>query len=417
MTDTNRSRVSVEFLKKEAKQWLKSLQAGDVDSIARLKKVLPDQSESASLRTMQHAIAREHGAEGWLALVESIGDREQALREIADEVLRHATFKDDPKVAARLLNKHPEIASLDIYTAVACGDLGEVQRRLKRTPAAASQAGGPLEWPPLLYLTYMRLPGSAPQSVEIARLLLDHGADANSSWNDDWENRFTALTGAIGLGEGVQPTHERADELIGLLVERGADPCDSQTFYNISIVGDDTHWLEVLWAHSERRNALEHWREVSKQRIGGHRNLSPLNFMLSIAVSYGHLKRAEWLLNHGANANSLQAYSGRSLRDEALVYGNGAMTALLDSKGAVPTKPEGLVAFQVACRNLDRDEVFRLATLHPECLQDSEVMLAAAREGNLPIVSLLLEAGMNVDIANNDAIRAMNLASGSGSIE
>src|SRR5690606_17724938 len=127
-------------------------------------------------------------------------------------------------------------------------------------PGAASRAGGPLDWPPLLYLTYMRLPGGAAQSVEIARLLLDAGADPNARWSDDWANPFTALTGVIALGEGVKPPHPRADELADLLLERGADPVDMQAFYNTSIVDDDPHWLEVLWTHSERRGVTEKWR-------------------------------------------------------------------------------------------------------------------------------------------------------------
>jgi ankyrin repeat protein len=417
MTTQNPSAHRVEFLKKEAKQWLKSLQAGDKQAVARLEKALPDHEGNATLRTVQHAIAKEQGAEGWLPLIESIGNREQQLREIADEILQHAVFKDDPAVATRLYTKHPSIAKLDIYTAVAVGDFEEVQRRLARDSAAASRPGGPLNWPPIVYLAYMRLPSGADRAVDIARALLQNGADANSSWNDDWSNKFTLITGVIALGEGVQPPHPCDEELVNLFVEFGADPVDSQTFYNTSIVEDDTKWLEVLWKHSELRGLSQHWREVSAQRIGGHRNLSPVDFMLSVAVSYGHLKRAEWLLDHGANANSLQAYSGRRLRDEALVYGNGAMAKLLELKGAAPTKPEGLVAFQVACRKLERDEAHRLSVLHPEYLQDAELMLTAAREGNLAIIKLLLELGTKVDVANDDEIRALNLAAGNGHVE
>src|SRR5689334_13952420 len=62
-------RSSVEFLKKEAKQWLKSLETGDTGAMARLKRALPTydskDAEPLTLRTVQHALAREHGLEGW----------------------------------------------------------------------------------------------------------------------------------------------------------------------------------------------------------------------------------------------------------------------------------------------------------------------------------------------------------------
>src|SRR5689334_8016732 len=93
------SRSNVEFLKKEAKQWLKSLQAGHAEAIVRLKNALPGEDTSnpkdLSLRTVQHALAREHGVEGWLALTETVESRARELRDITDEVLRHAIFKGD----------------------------------------------------------------------------------------------------------------------------------------------------------------------------------------------------------------------------------------------------------------------------------------------------------------------------------
>ena len=415
------SRTSVEFLKKEAKQWLKSLKAGDTDALARLKRALPtydsSNAEQPTLRTVQHALAREHGVEGWLALIDAIERRARELREIADEILRNAIFKGDPAVATRLYESHPDIATLDLFTAVATGDLAEVNRRLAVDPNSASRAGGPLSWPPLLYLTYMRLPGSAARSVEIARALLDHGANPNSNWNEDWANAFKPLSGAIALGEAVQPPHERADELVDLLIERGADPCDSQAFYNTSVVGDDVHWLDVLWSHSERRGVTNSWREVSKQRIGGHRGMSPLDFMLSHAVSHNHMRRAEWLLMHGASANGVHVNSGRLLRDEALVRGNDAIAELLLRHGASDEPPQGIVAFQVACRRLDRDEARRLSQAHPEFLRDLELMLTATQQSRLDIIEMLLELGMDVDNEIAAGVRPLHLAVVAGAID
>jgi uncharacterized protein len=421
MTRSIDSRVSVEFLKKEAKRWLKLLHAGNSAAMLRFSQALPEVAindvSRVSLRSVQLAIAREHGMTGWIALLQAIDRRERELRTTADEVLRGAIFCGDHGVAARLFKSHPEIARVNIFTAVAAGDFKEVERQLAIDATAASRAGGPYDWPPLLYLSYMRLPDGAVRSVDIARALLDHGADANSGWYDNWANRFTALTGVIGLGEGVQPTHERSDELVDLLVERGADPCDSQAFYNTSIVSDDVHWLDVLWRHSERLGSTTKWREISPDMIGGNRHMSPLDFMMSLAVSYNHLTRATWLVTHGAHAEQRHPYSGRRLLDEALVLGNETMVELLVRHGAPATHPEARVAFQIACRNMDRNEARRLAERHPECLQDPEPMINAAHSNRADVVGLLLELGVDVDITDADDTRALNVAAGSGALD
>jgi ankyrin repeat protein len=417
MPSANGRRTALEFLKKQAKQWLKALRAGDPGARERLGRALPEHERTLTLRTVQHALARERGLASWQSLLESLDAPAAALKEIADEILRQALFRGDHAIAARLFAQHPGVARVDLYTAVAAGDLAEVERRLAADAEGAARAGGPLNWPPLLYLAYMRLPGGAARSVEIARALLDRGADPNASWNDNWDNPFTVVTGVIALGEGVKPPHERAHELVALLLERGAEPFDTQAFYNTSIVHDDTHWLEVLWAESERRGTADQWRAPPENQPRGKLSPNALDFMLSLAVSYGHGRRAEWLLAHGANAGSRHSYSGRLQREEALVYGKAHMVQLLEKHGASAMPLTGKVAFQVACRNVDRDEARRLVALHPEFLDDPELMLTAARERRLDIVELLLDLGMAVDVADEGGMRALNVAAGSGAVE
>jgi hypothetical protein len=416
MTRSIGPRSRLESLKKEAKQWLKSLEAGDAAARARFRIALPDHGdEKVSLRAVQLALAHEHGLPGWNALLDALEPRQRELREAADEMLRCAIFKGrDLEVAARLLDRFPEVAALDLYCAVAAGNLAEVERRLAEDPKAASRAGGPFDWPPLLYLAYLRWPRGAAASVEIARALLDRGADPNASWNDGWDNPFKVLTGVIGLGEGVQPPHERADELAELLLERGADPFDTQSLYDTSIVDDDTHWLDVLWTHSERRGVADKWRTVL---VGEKMPVSWLDLILSIAVSYNHPRRAEWALARGAKPDGAHAYSKRRPLDEALLHGHTAMAELLKRHGASDAAPDDGVAFGIACRNFDRSEIRRLAALHPEYLRDAEVMLTAARANRRDLVELLLDLGMDVDVMDQGETRALNVAAGNGAVD
>src|SRR5205814_6283784 len=112
----------------------------------------------------------------------------------AHRMARHA--------AMRLLEQNPGVARENIYTAVVCGEIEEVERLLRARPELAnakapvtgrdrSGAGGNYDflgdfgskpWEPLLYLCFTRLPlaKANDNAVAIARLLLDHGADPKS---------------------------------------------------------------------------------------------------------------------------------------------------------------------------------------------------------------------------------------------
>ena len=113
----------------------------------------------------------------------------------------------------------------------------------------------------------------------------------------------------------------------------------------------------------------------------------------------------------------MHAYSKRPQREEALVYGNIAMAELLVRHGAAAVPLEGQAAFQAACMRLDRDAARALAQLHPDCLRDASPMLVAARAGRADVVALLLELGMDVDVADATRQRGLHNAVAGGSIE
>ena len=412
---------SLENFRREAKRWLKALRTGDADSRRRLLAVLSAVPADPGLRDVQLALAREYGFPGWTALRQALDDLALARRSHAERVemvLRAAMWQGDRVSAARILAKWPEIATANIYAAAATGNRTEIERRLAIDPAAATRKGGPLDWEPLLYLAYARL-SDQPQGLEAARLLLDHGADPNAHWIGPWgEPPFTVITGVIGEGEGVQPAHPEAQALAALLIDRGADPYDPQALYNTSIVGDDVAWLEFLWTESDRRGRLGAWTATSdKPAIGGPVPVSAVDYLLGNAVAFNHLARAEWLLSHGADPNCPHAYSGRPQHMEALVYGNQEMAELLERHGARTTLLEGQIAFQVACMRVDRETARGFLEQHAECLSNPEPMLAAARAGRVDVVALLLELGMDVDVADEIEQRGLQVAVAGGSLE
>ncbi|HEX7294313.1 MAG TPA: hypothetical protein VF251_01090, partial [Pyrinomonadaceae bacterium] len=152
--------------------------------------------------------------------------------------------------ARELFAEDPSLAVENIFTATTVGDFKTVARMLQEKPALATTRGGPHNWEPLLYASYSRLNSTTPghSTLEVARILLKHGGDPNAGFLWDGEYLFTALTGAFGEGERGpkhQPEHQHCYELARLLLEAGADPNDSQTLYNRMFTGGTRH-LELL---------------------------------------------------------------------------------------------------------------------------------------------------------------------------
>ena len=410
--------ATLESLKKEAKRWLKALREGDAAARERLRRVVPDPGAELGLREVQHALALEHGVSGWAALKEALADRALAHRsaaERADDFLRHAIDRAGGPLAAHILRKHPDVARFSLHTAVVAGDLAEVERRLAHDREAAAAPGGPKNWQPLQYLCYARLPLREPteHAVAIAHALLDAGADSKATWKDDWDNPFTLLTGVIGEGEGREPRHPRAVELAELLIERGADPYDTQSLYNTSLHADDTFWLDFLYSRSD----AERWR-TSMSGIFGRR--SKLDYLLGNAVSRNHLKRARWLLERGADATAPHSYSKRNLHTEAMLGGFTELAQLLADFGAQPEHLDGVHAFQAACMSGDRVTARRLLVAHPEYARFPGPLYQAADRDRVDVAEMVLELGVSPDAehggwtalhsaAHNNAVRVAKL--------
>ena len=417
------SHSSLETLKKEAKRWLKALREGDARARARLAAALEGSTPppEPTLRDVQLALAREHGLPGWSALRQALEDLALAHRSLAERaeiVLRSAAWSGDSTAAGRILTRWPEIRRHSLLAAVVSNDVEEVERRVAADPAAADRKGGPLEREPLLYLAYGRLPGSEARSVAVATALLDAGADPNVRWSDEWGNPFTVLTGIIGRGESDELPHPQAKELAALLTARGADPFDTQALYNTAVQDDDTTWLDFLWAESERVGVLDRWREVpTGRRIGGRIAMNALDYLLGIAVGYRHVKRVQWLLDHGARANGVHAYSGHPLHEEALVHGSREIAERLVQFGAEPKPLQGHAIFHAAVACLDRETAREIAAQNPQALKHAHLMLEAAGRGRADIVAFLLDLGMDVDVADHTLRRGLHHAVMGGSLE
>jgi uncharacterized protein len=411
--------TNLESLRKEAKRRLKALRAE------------PGQ-EPITLRGVQHAIALELGFPGWAALKQELEDRVLAARSHAERVTlfleksanRYSTAPGSAKwntyepdrparaeFAARLLARHPEIAMDSIHTAVATHNLEAVREFLAKDASLANSPGGPDGWTPLLRLAYTRIPleSLTTNAVDIATALLDHGASPTATWSDS-ANNFTVLTGVIGGGEGGQTAHPMAEPLARLLIARGADPFDFQALYNTSLEPDSTFWLELLWNESNKRGESAKWTTASPE------SMSAVNYLLGNAVPR-HPRRAEWLLQHGANAGTANSYSKAPVVKHAMLAGKQDLVDLLVRHGAtLPELSPGEV-FLAAAMQGDTSTLRELAERHPVFLRSPHAIFAAIHQRRTEVVRLLLDLGTSPNVADLSGSTALHQAVLANAIE
>lgn len=410
-------KTQIETLRKDAKRWLKALRGGDPVAAARLAGAWPDAPGEPGLRDVQHALAREYGQESWVALKTAVDDlaiERQSRGQRLEQILRHG-WDGEPAIARRILRHYPDLARDSLFTAAACGDLETVERHLARDPEAARRVDPVRGWTALAHVTYGRIDDA--NGLAIAGRLLEAGSDPNFGFTDDWETPFKVVTGAIGLGEGAKPSHPQAEALVALLVDAGADAYDSQSLYNVSIVGHDTHWYDVLWRHAEAAGKLDDWRVKGPARLGDGLDCSTLNYLLGNAVGQNHMLRAQWLLERGADANTPHAYEKRPVLAVARLSGFTAMAELLESHGAAPVVLAGAEALQALAARGDAAGARALVAAQPDLVSSPRPLLSAAEHGNAAAVALLLELGASVGAGDHQGITPLHRAVQSGSLD
>ncbi|MFN9088202.1 MAG: ankyrin repeat domain-containing protein [Gemmatimonas sp.] len=417
MTRQLSPRSTLDVLKQDAKRWYAALRAADAEATRRLEAAWPGAPEDLTLRDVQHALAREYGQADWKSLraaLEELAIDRQSHAERVDAMLRHG-WDGDVVRARRIAARFPEVRRDSVFTAAACGDVDHVRRILLRDAGAAVRTSAPHGWCALAHVAYGRL--DAEHAVTIARLLLDAGADPHFRFDDGWGNAFTLITGAIGQGEGAKPTHPQAEALVELFIARGADPFDTQALYNTSIVGDDVAWTECLWTHCQRVGRTAEWSEREGRGLGGRIKVGTLNYLLGNAVSSNHLRRAEWLLAHGAETTTRHAYAQQPVHTMARLAGFTKMAALLARHGAREEPLTGERALLAALMAGDERAVREQVVADPALLHSPHPLHTAAGHGNAAAVRLLLTLGAPIDAEDHDGTTALHRAAHANAVD
>jgi len=258
---------------------------------------------------------------------------------IGDELLDLACLSykgnDSPErqqKAQHLLDGNPALTQANIFTASVVGDAKTVDKLLRADSTLSTATGGPRDWDPLLYLCYARIKSNEPQHspLEAAKVLLANGADANTCTVHDSGSVFTALTGALGEGEGGpknQPPHAQSMDLARLLLDEGAKANDSQALYNRMFQhGPGSECIELLLEYGLSAADKVNWQENSP--------VGMLDFLLEYAAKKGFVSRVVLLLENGADPNFTGFYDPKKTPyQHAIDQGHQQTAALLKQAG------------------------------------------------------------------------------------
>ena len=384
--------------------------AGATEAAARLRQYHPrftdrgdDLVLAASLSSAdaELAIAREHGFATWRQL-EAYVTHPAGLADFLQLACLYHVTSDKPanwQRAAAMLDEDPSLAKRDIWHAACVGDEQAVADFLA-DPALLDQRGGYFDWPPLLYACYSRLDLPGLSTLAVAALLLERGADPNAHYMWGGQYRFTALTGAFGEGEmgpENQPPHLHWRELARLLLDAGADPNDGQALYN-TMFTPSSECLEMLLAHGLNKTHRNNWLLEEEGELVEHSHQT-LGYQLEWAVRNHHVERAKMLIDHGADVKG-DPVDGMLLYEWAWLTGHPDLAQYLADHGAETVQLDAPKRFAGVCMSGDVDAARTAAAAEPGLVaRVQEAMphlLPNAAAGNrLNAVRTMLEVGFD----------------------
>jgi ankyrin repeat protein len=352
-------------------------------------------------------------------------DFEQAV-----DAFLQASIRDWDGRAVRMLADAPELARHDFRTAAVLGDAGPVREMLGRDPGLAVRRDERSGWTALHAVCASRWhsldPARADGLTEVARLLLDAGADPAGQTTGP-RGHWTPLRCAVAGAANPAITQ--------LLLERGAVPGDHD-LYLACFGGDGLQSLRLL---------LQHAPDFSGSTA------------LSAPVSAGDSEAARLLLAAGADPNqplprddgdppwpplygAIHSGCPAELADLLLTYG-----ADPDAPGPDGRSPYRLATSlgradlgAVLLRHHARDDATDAERFVADCLHADDVsararlarqpglvaglsdaelaaIVPAAEAGNAAAVALVLDLGFPADARGEDGATALHVAAYAGS--
>jgi ankyrin repeat protein len=439
------SRANLEHLKKQAKDLLRGLRAGDAAALARFRLSLPAAAGQTDalilslglrLHDAQSCLAREYGFASWDELRTYVAVQVDATASAGERVMRWLRLvyagdvagsnrRSAPGLAERVLAEQPDLVGNDPYLACAVGEETVLVDVVRKDPDWLNRPGGPLALPPLVAVTHsslIRLPAFTQRLHRCARLLLDFGADPNQSIGSrsppasleapSAQHPLSALYGAAGANHDA--------EMTAVLLNAGADPNDGESLYHSLENPACTRLLLAAGARIEGSNAFYRAFDLDDPALielllsfGANPNEpplgqptvdfgSPLLWAIKRRRSVAHI---DPLLRAGADPHA-KTVSGVSAYRLARQFGLSAVADLLRQRGAGEdlSLQEQFVA---ACASADEPQARHLLGAHPgllATLSDAELRLLPdlAAEGAADAVRLMVRLGWPIAVKGGD---------------
>ena len=425
---------SIENLKKRAKTLKKAWLQGAAPALARIRAAHPQYATTPDdhlrgvkprLTDCQLVLARECGFESWRQLRVAV---ESASKDLPDQFVSLACLcYDDPHYdhrsmhaqAYELLRQNPWLSEANIWSAATAGNTTAVGAFIDGDLDVV-HCPGPYGWAPLLCACYSRVRPVDPShsTFEVARLLLDRGADPNTYTMksnaderlDQTARRFTALTGLFGggsTGMANEPPHPRSRELAELLLERGADPADEQAVSINQGHGQTYEKLEILLRHGLTRDARAKRVDL--------RGITLMGVALSLACRAGDGESVRLLLAHHARTD--EVFRGKTPWQLAMQQGHLEIARLLEEAGAPAAEMDEVTRFVSLCLAADERGARAMLERAPDLLTRApkELVLKASGTGRKDAVNLVLDLGFDPNCM--DEVTALQNAAGRGDEE
>jgi ankyrin repeat protein len=404
-------------LKKQAKDLLQAWSRSE--SLDRLT-AHPNPPREPKLADAQFVLAREYGFASWPQLkrhVEIAAADTPAARFIEAACVKAVGHHSRPSLetAEAQRAKAPAVTHEDFACACAYGEADAVRRFLAADPGLARQKVGHRQWEPMLYLCFSGYAahGSPRQAsvLEAVRVLLSAGADPNPSFLSDPDDPGSiepAIYGAAGIANNA--------DLSRLLVEAGADPNDGETPYHVPEFRDgETFAMKELWPLLNPDS-----RATVMLRLCDYHNYGSLEWCLQHGGDPNHpgqwktqilhqsirrlngLRYQELIVRHGGDVNGKtedrQSGEVQSVYQMAALRGRQDVIELITAHGAVDDLTE-TQRFVYALATADSATARSMLAASPDLVarldpEESLAMNAAAGQGNVEAVRLMIELGL-----------------------
>jgi ankyrin repeat protein len=421
---------SLEQQKKQAKELLHALRAGDVDARARFRRHLPDKPR-LTLADAQLVLAREYGFESWARLKAHIEEHAGAGAVAPDvEAEFRRVFAAGDATALRVLfQRHP------------------ATRRMIDAPVF------PFDSPALVHV-------AGTGDVALIDVLLEAGADPNarSSW---WAGGFHAL-------------HSAGDAVADRLIEAGAvpDACAAAHLDRIDLLrglldadparvhergGDGQTPLHFTRSREVADLLLARGADIDARDVD-HRS-TPAEWMLERRRGAGRYELARHLVERGARTDILLAAAlGLTATLRTLLAADPSLLEQRTGRGEYGDRPpasyhiyfwsigQNLSPLQVAtqfeqheavaimreyatprqqfvhaCAAARADDAQRLLREHPALVRelttaDHRSLADAAWAGYARAVELMMDLGFDPAVRGHDGGSALHCAAWEGSV-